>query len=106
MNYTVKQNGVDSMEKTTLSVKIDKDLKQQAEYILSELGLNLPTAINIFLRAVVRHGGLPFGTDYSLKPPALEQMNKLEIDAKLKEGFASMSKGKGQPASEFFDGLN
>lgn len=45
---------------TNLNIRVDKDLKREAEAIFSELGLNLSTATNIFLRCAVRYGGIPF----------------------------------------------
>ena len=43
-----------------LNLRVDADLKAQAEHIFSELGLPTSTAITIFLKTVVRHGGLTF----------------------------------------------
>ena len=39
---------------------IDSDIKKQCESMYSELGLNLTTAINVFLRQSLRVGGFPF----------------------------------------------
>ena len=43
-----------------LNIRVDADLKRQAEQIFSELGLNLSSAMNIFLKNAVRYGGIPF----------------------------------------------
>ena len=86
-----------------INVRVDATLKRQAESIFSELGLNLSTAMNIFLRSAVRYGGIPFDLKVSQKPPALEAMSKSQIDTKLEAGLASMKAGKGRPAKEFFD---
>lgn len=45
---------------TNFSLRIDNDLKKQSEVLFSELGMNLTTAINVFLRQAVREGGFPF----------------------------------------------
>ena len=45
---------------TTFSVRMDKDIKSQCESIYGELGINLTTAINVFLRQSLRAGGFPF----------------------------------------------
>lgn len=45
---------------TNLNIRIDEELKRQADALFSELGLNMSTAINIFLRYSVRYGGIPF----------------------------------------------
>lgn len=45
---------------TNLNIRVDEELKRKAEAIFAELGLNVSTAINIFLRYSVRYGGIPF----------------------------------------------
>ena len=42
------------------TMRIDEDVKVEARLILEELGLNISSATNVFLKAVVRCGGLPF----------------------------------------------
>lgn len=44
----------------TLNLRVDANLKAEAEHIFSELGLPTSTAITMFLKATVRYGGLPF----------------------------------------------
>ncbi len=49
------------MAKTTnLNIRVDEELKRKAEAIFNELGLNMSTAMNMFLRYSVRYGGIPF----------------------------------------------
>jgi DNA-damage-inducible protein J len=45
---------------TNLSIRMDTELKKQAEKLFSELGMNMTTALNVFLRQSVRQGGIPF----------------------------------------------
>lgn len=61
---------------TNFSVRIDVDLKKQCESLYGELGINLTTAINVFLRQSLRVGGFPFDV-------RLEQPNKETILAML-----------------------
>jgi len=49
-------------EKKRVQVKIDKDLADDTEAVLSELGLNPTTAINMFYKRIVANGALPFNT--------------------------------------------
>ena len=44
----------------TTTMRLDPELKDEALQILEPLGLNLTSAVNIFLKAVVREKGLPF----------------------------------------------
>ena len=48
------------MTTTNLNIRIDKAIKDQAEEIFNELGLNMTTAVNIFLRTAIREHGIPF----------------------------------------------
>ncbi len=48
------------MAPTNLNIRTDKDIKDQAEAIFNELGLNMTTAINMFLRTAIREHGIPF----------------------------------------------
>lgn len=43
-----------------LTVRVDDDLKRQAEEVLADSGLIMTTAINAFLTEVVRSNGIPF----------------------------------------------
>lgn len=44
----------------TTTMRLDPELKDEALQILKSLGLNLTSAVNIFLKAVIREKGLPF----------------------------------------------
>ncbi|WP_270521900.1 type II toxin-antitoxin system RelB/DinJ family antitoxin [Ligilactobacillus ruminis] len=48
------------MSTTNLNIRTDKDVKEKAEKIFNELGLNMTSAVNIFLRTAVREHGIPF----------------------------------------------
>lgn len=48
------------MASTNLNIRMDKEIKDSAEEIFNELGLNMTTAINVFLRASIRVHGIPF----------------------------------------------
>ena len=45
---------------TNISIRMDTELKAQAEALFNELGMNLSTAFNIFVRQAVREGRIPF----------------------------------------------
>lgn len=48
------------MAKTTTTITIDSNIKAQAQELLADFGLDLSTAINIFLRQTVRENAIPF----------------------------------------------
>ena len=48
------------MATVNMSIRMDTELKKQADAMLSDMGLNMTTAMNMFLRQVVRQGRIPF----------------------------------------------
>lgn len=74
---------------TNISIRMDTDLKAQAEALFNELGMNLTTAFNIFVRQSLREGGIPFEVK-------LGQPNRETIEAMLEaESIAKDSTVKG-----------
>ena len=61
---------------TNISIRMDAELKSQADALFAELGMNLSTAFNIFVRQSLREGGIPFAVK-------LDQPNKETIAAML-----------------------
>lgn len=55
---------------TNISIRMDTDLKAQADALFGELGMNLSTAFNIFVRQSLREGRIPF--EISLDRPDRE----------------------------------
>ncbi|MBK5247693.1 MAG: type II toxin-antitoxin system RelB/DinJ family antitoxin [Peptostreptococcaceae bacterium] len=62
-------------ETSNLNIRMDKKLKSQLEEVVSELGLNVSTAVNIFARQVVRQGRIPF--EISLDVPNKETVKAM-----------------------------
>ncbi len=60
---------------TNISIRMDADLKAQADALFSELGMNITTAFNIFVRQSLREGKIPF--DISLNQPNRETLAAL-----------------------------
>ncbi len=81
------------MESTNLNIRVDKAVKSAAESILSDLGLNLTTAVNIFLRQTIRENGIPFAvkldTPNADTAAAIAEGRRLAYDKNAK-GYTSM----------------
>ena len=84
-----------------ISVRMDKELKERADEFFSEVGLNMSTAINVFLRQTLRLGKIPF-------PIAVDRPNEETIAAMLEgERLAYDTSVKGYAsAEELFAELN
>ena len=61
-------------------VRIDDDLKKQATELFSQLGMDMSSAMNIFLRQCVMRGGLPFNVEIpNYKKEVLEAMEEAKV---------------------------
>ena len=56
----IKQGVISNMDTTNINVRVDSALKQEAEALFNDLGLNMSSAINMFLRSAISHNGIPF----------------------------------------------
>lgn len=74
------------MSVTSMSIRVDDSVKKQAQELFTALGLDLSTAVNVFLRRAIAVNGLPF--DVTLKKPnkeTLEAMAEVEYMKKHQE---------------------
>lgn len=53
-----------SMETVATNIRIDEQLKKQSSQVLEGLGISLSGTINIFLRQLILHNGIPFKIEY------------------------------------------
>ena len=60
---------------TSVSFRIDSVLQNQAENLFKELGMNMTTAFNIFLKQSVREGKIPF--EISMHTPNADTISAL-----------------------------
>lgn len=56
------------MAKTTANISIDEEVKAKAQKLFADLGMDLSTAVNIFLRQAIRENAIPFNVTLSSDP--------------------------------------
>ena len=77
---------------TSMTIRMNREVKQQAQQIFSDLGMDMTTAINVFLRQAISHKGFPF--EVTLKTPnavTLAAMDAAEDDKDMHGPFESVS---------------
>ena len=77
-----------------VNIRIDDDLKTRADALFEELGLNMTTAFNMFIRQTVRQGGIPF--DITTKVDT-DPFYSAENQAYLKQVIEDYESGKSKP---------
>ncbi len=87
--------------------RVEPDIKEQAEAILSSIGITASAGINMFYRQIIVDNGLPFRPSASVRrPKALGEMTEKEFNAKMAMGLAQAKAGEGILADEFFKQLD
>lgn len=66
---------------TNFNFRVDSEVKKQSEALFGQLGVNLTTALNVFLRQAIRVGGFPF--DVRLEQPNAETVEAIKESEKL-----------------------
>ncbi|WP_352401552.1 type II toxin-antitoxin system RelB/DinJ family antitoxin [Synergistes jonesii] len=75
------------MPTTSMNIRMDSEVKKEAQELFSEFGLDMTTAINIFLRQSIRERALPFELRMTApKPNAATLASMDEGDGIIKSG--------------------
>ncbi len=100
--YRKKERNQEFMAKTgNLYARIEPDVKEQAEEILSTLGISVSSAINMFYRQIIMQRGIPF----SMTLPDMSRMTQAELDTELEKGYHDMLAGNVKPSAQVFDAI-
>ena len=71
-----KSGGVVNMATVNLSIRIDANTKREAEELFDNLGMNISTAFNIFVKQSLRVRGIPFRISESSAEEKIERLYK------------------------------
>ncbi len=91
------------MAKTAnLYARIEPEVKEQAETILTTLGIPTSNAITMFYKQIILHNGLPFEVKIPDPLPDIRHMTAAQVDAQLEKGYADMCFERTVPAERVF----
>ena len=88
-----------NMKTASVNVRIQEDIKKQAEEILDQLGLPRAVAIDMFYRQIILNKGIPTA------PKSREELTKEEFDKMMKVAVEQVEKGQTTPVEEVFEEL-
>ena len=93
------------MEKTaTLNLRVNPAVKERAEAVLSQLGMPMSTAVDIYLNQIALTGGIPFAVTLPKAPASVnaDVMTAEELNSKLQKGYDDIDAGRTQDAAAAF----
>lgn len=79
------------MSKMSMSIRLDSEVKEQAQQVFSNLGMDMTTAINIFLRQAIQYQGLPFDVRLDENRKLLQVLTDLDQNRNMSQSFESVS---------------
>ncbi len=79
------------MSKTSMSIRLDSEVKEQAQQVFNNLGMDMTTAINIFLRQAIQYQGLPFDVRLDENRKLLEVLTDFDQNRNMSQSFESVS---------------
>ncbi|MDR2908448.1 MAG: type II toxin-antitoxin system RelB/DinJ family antitoxin [Oscillospiraceae bacterium] len=84
------------MQRTSnVFARVEPGIKEQAEYVLSQLGIPMSNAIGLFLRQVIMQRGIPFEMKLPPRTPtAIGAMSTAQLNAELEKGYADVAAGR------------
>jgi DNA-damage-inducible protein J len=86
-----------------LYARIEPEVKEQAEHILSILGIPASNAINMFYKQIILQRGLPFELKIPTAPPLdMSVLSETQMNAEIEKGYADMKDGHTKPARKVF----
>ena len=91
------------MKDTTVSVRVEYDVKNEAEDILKKLGIPVSVVINSLYRQIIYRHGIPFPLTIPNEPKTLDTMTENELDIKLQHSYEQSLSGEVIPFDEVFD---
>lgn len=93
------------MKDSTVSARVENDIKTEAEDILQKLGIPVSVVINSLYRQIIYKHGVPFSLTIPQEPRTLDTMSDTELNAKLQRSYEQSLAGEGVPYNEVFDEL-
>ena len=88
-----------------VNVRVEPDVKKQAEDILEKLGVSTSAFINRIYRQVIMKRGIPFSVELPSGIKTLDTMTDAEFDEMMQTGLEQAKKGESVPYEEAFDRL-
>lgn len=93
------------MKDSTVSARVENEIKNEAEDILKKLGVPVSVVINSLYRQIIYRRGIPFSLTVPAEPKTLDAMSDGALDEMLQHSYAQSTANEGRPLGDVFDDL-
>lgn len=88
-----------------INVRVEQNVKEQAEAILEALGISVSTFINMTYRQVIMRNGIPFDVTVPFEIPTRDTMTEAEFDEMMNTGLIQAKAGDSVSFESAFESL-
>lgn len=108
MRYNIGERQVLMMatKSATVTARVQPEIKQKAEEILSEIGIPVSVAIDTLYRQIIMTGGLPYQLTVPGRLQTRDSMTTAEFDSMMETGYRQAKNRQGVPLEEAFEQIS
>lgn len=86
--------------------RVEPEVKQQAEEIMSQLGIPVSVVINMLYKQIIMKKGIPFALSLSSAPVTLDEMDAATFDTIMENGLVQAKNDESLDAEKVFSSLH
>ena len=91
-----------AIKSANVTARVQPEIKQKAEAILSDIGLPVSVLIDTLYRQIIMTGGVPYSLTVP-KIPTRDTMSDAQFNAMMENGYNQAKSGRSIPIDEAFD---
>ena len=84
------------MKDSTVSARVENNVKLEAEDILQKLGIPVSVVINSLYRQIIYHRGVPFSLTIPSEPRTIDVMSDAELDTNIQRSYKQSIASEGR----------
>ena len=85
--------------------RVEPDVKQQAEEIMSQLGIPVSVVINMLYKQIIMKKGIPFSLSLPSAPVTLDEMDEATFNSIMENGLKQAKNGESLNAEDVFNSI-
>lgn len=85
--------------------RVEPDIKEQAEAIMTKLGIPASVVINMLYKQIIMTRSIPFPLSLPVAPTTRDEMSSAMFDEMMQRGWEDVQAGNSRPAAEVFADL-
>lgn len=94
-----------AIKSANILARVEPEVKEQAEEILSKLGVPASVVINMLYKQIIMTKSIPFSLSLPKEPTTLDSMTTEEFNSIMETGLSQAKSEQSRPVADVFAGL-